>query len=74
MSSALFEAFLAKIYVDEETRERFLTDPRGEAASVGLSEREIEALENIDRAGLILTVRSLQKKRQRKPSEPNRGD
>ena len=65
MSSARLEAFLAKIYVDEDTRERFLADPRGEAAKAGLSEREIEAVENIDRAGLILTAQSLQKKRRR---------
>jgi hypothetical protein len=65
MSAASLEAFLAKIYVDDASRERFLADPRGEAAKAGLGEREIEALENIDRAGLILTARSLQKKRRR---------
>jgi hypothetical protein len=65
MSSARLEAFLAKIYVDEGSRERFLADPRGEAAKAGLGEREIESLKNIDRAGLILTARSLQKKRRR---------
>jgi hypothetical protein len=63
MSAARLEAFLAKIYVDEESRERFLADPRGEATKAGLGEREIEALEKIDRAGLILATRSLQKKR-----------
>ena len=63
MSAARLEAFLAKIYVDEDSRERFLADPRGEAAKAGLNEREIGALEKIDRAGLILTARSLQKKR-----------
>jgi hypothetical protein len=66
VSAARLEAFLAKIYVDESARERFLADPRGEAAKAGLSEREIKALEKIDRAGLILTARSLQKKRQRR--------
>ena len=65
MSAARLEAFLAKIYVDEISRERFLADPRGEAAKIGLNEREIAALEKIDRAGLILTARSLQKKRRR---------
>lgn len=64
MSAERLEAFLAKIYVDDRERERFLANPRGEAAKAGLSEREIEALEKIDRAGLILTARSLQKKRQ----------
>jgi hypothetical protein len=65
MSAARLEAFLAKIYVDEGSRERFLADPRGEAAKAGLNEQEIEALEKIDRAGLILTAQSLQKKRRR---------
>lgn len=65
MSAARLEAFLAKIYVDEKSRDRFLADPRGEAAKAGLNEREIEALEKIDRAGLILTARSLQKKHMR---------
>ncbi len=65
MSAARLEAFLAKIYVDEDSRGRFLTDPRGEAAKAGLNEQEIEALEKIDRAGLILTAQSLQKKRRR---------
>src|SRR5262245_1118092 len=65
MSAARLEAFLAKIYVDEDSRERFLVDPRGEAAKAGLNEQEIGALEKIDRAGLILTAQSLQKKRRR---------
>jgi hypothetical protein len=65
MSAERLEAFLAKIYVDEKSRERFLADPRGEATKAGLGEREIEALEKIDRAGLILTAQSLQKKRRR---------
>jgi hypothetical protein len=65
MSAARLEAFLAKIYVDEDERQRFLAEPRVEAAKAGLNEREIEALEKIDRAGLILTAQSLQKKRRR---------
>jgi hypothetical protein len=65
MSAARLEAFLAKIYVDEDSRERFLADPRSEAAKAGLNEQEIKALEKIDRAGLILTAQSLQKKRRR---------
>lgn len=65
MSAARLEAFLAKIYVDEDSRERFLVNPHGEAVKAGLNEREIEAVEKIDRAGLILTAQSLQKKRRR---------
>jgi hypothetical protein len=73
MSAARLEAFLAKIYVDEDSRERFLADPRGEAAKAGLDEREIRALEKIDRAGLILTARSLQKKRRRLSGKRSKG-
>jgi hypothetical protein len=73
MSAARLEAFLAKIYVDEKSRERFLADPRGEAAKAGLNEREIGALEKIDRAGLILTARSLQKKRRRPSGKRSKG-
>jgi hypothetical protein len=71
MSAARLEAFLAKIYVDEESLARFLADPRGEAAKAGLDEQEIEALEKIDRAGLILTTRSLHRKRQRLSDHKN---
>jgi hypothetical protein len=63
MSTARFEAFLAKIYVDAEARARFLADPRGEAMRAGLTEPEISALEKIDRIGLELTANSLQHKR-----------
>jgi hypothetical protein len=63
MSTARFEAFLAKIYVDAEARAQFLADPRGEAMRAGLTEPEISALEQIDRIGLELTAQSLQRKR-----------
>ena len=65
MSSERLEAFLAKIYSDENSRERFLSNPRGEAAKAGLSEPEIQAMEKIDRAGLILTARSLLAKKRK---------
>jgi len=73
MSAARLEAFLAKIYVDEDSHDRFLADPRGEAARAGLNEREIGALEKIDRAGLILTAQSLQKKRRRLSGKRSKG-
>jgi hypothetical protein len=63
MSAQNLEAFLAKIYVDEKARERFLADPRGEANRAGLSEPEVQALEMIDLVGLELTAQSLQRKR-----------
>ncbi len=63
MSAERLEGFLARIYVDEETRARFLADPRGEAAKAGLNEREIVAIENIDLVGLELAARSFARKR-----------
>lgn len=70
MSTPKFEAFLAKLYVDEKVRARFLADPRGTAAQAGLSEAEIVALEQIDCIGLVLTARSLERKRQRRFKNP----
>jgi hypothetical protein len=63
MSASRFEAFLAKIYVDERARVRFLDDPAGEAAKAGLTAPEVEAVERIDRVGLDLISRSLERKR-----------
>jgi len=65
MSSALFEAFLAKIYVDPKARKEFMTDPLGEAERAGLSPEEGVALQNIDWVGLKLASRSFEKKRLR---------
>lgn len=66
MSESLLEVFLAKIYVDQTAREKFLSDPRGEAIRAGLSTSEIEQLVNIDRDGLELFAHSLEHKRARK--------
>ena len=63
MSATRFEAFLAKIYVDERARARFLADPSGEATKAGLAPLEVEALERIDRVGLDLISKSLERKR-----------
>ena len=71
MSSARLEAFLAKIYVDEQARERFLAAPRQEAVRAGLTEEEIVAVERIDRVGLELTARSLIHKHQSKKKKPS---
>jgi hypothetical protein len=56
------EAFLARIYVDAEAREKFLSDPSAEALSAGLSRDEIEAVKQIDQVGLELLADSLQRK------------
>jgi hypothetical protein len=66
MSSQALEAFLARIYVNPEARARFLSDPSAEAARAGLSEAECAAVRDIDRPGLELAARSIEKKRSRK--------
>jgi predicted nucleotidyltransferase len=57
------EAFLARIYVDDEARRLFLAEPREEAARAGLDEAEQEALTAVDRVGLELAARSFSRKR-----------
>ena len=74
MSASRFEAFLAKLYVDETTRAKFLADPGGEAIKAGLTAREIEAVKRIDRVGLELFARSLERKRQRRCDKPAGSD
>ena len=66
MSASILEAFLARIYVDAQARERFLNDPTAEALKAGLSRDEIEAVKQIDRVGLELFANSLERKRQRR--------
>lgn len=63
MSAAALEAFLAKIYVDGHARARFLADPSGAAQRAGLTCEECDALQKIDREGLLLAVRSFERKR-----------
>ena len=70
MTTSRFEAFLANIYVDERARAKFLEDPRGEAIKAGLMLQEVEALEKIDRVGLDLLAKSLERKRQRRFLKP----
>ena len=66
MSASILEAFLARIYVDPQARERFLSDPTAEALRAGLSQEEIEAMNQIDRVGLELFAASLERKRERR--------
>lgn len=68
MTSAAFEAFLARIYVDRLARERFIDDPRGEALAAGLTADEAARLEQIDRIGLQLAAHSFETKRLRRRS------
>jgi hypothetical protein len=66
MSGSRLEAFLARIYVEQTTREKFLVDPRGEATRAGLTAQEIEDVVNIDREGLEFFAHSLEHKRTHK--------
>ena len=63
-----FEAFLARLYTDDDLRGAFLADPRTVARAAGLSEGEATALEGIDRPGLELAARSFAAKRQGAPA------
>jgi hypothetical protein len=65
--SAALEAYLARLYLDTDARRAFTTDPRAAAIHAGLDPADVTALESIDRAGLELTARSLQAKRQSSP-------
>ena len=69
MSASCFEAFLAKLYVDENVRAKFLADPRGEAMKAGLTAQEVEDVARIDRVGLDLLSKSLKHKRRRRHLE-----
>lgn len=64
MSDSRLEAFLARIYVDETSRAKFLADPRGEATKAGLTAQQVEDVVKIDRDGLELFAHSLERKKQ----------
>jgi hypothetical protein len=63
MSAQKFETFLAKLYVDDKARSRFVADPRREGLKAGLSADDCAALENIDFVGLELAADSFARKR-----------
>jgi hypothetical protein len=63
VSAPKLEAFLAKLYVDNQARSRFFADPRREALSAGLTPDECVALETIDLVGLELAAQSFARKR-----------
>jgi len=65
--SASLETYLARLYLDADARRAFVSDPRGAAARAGLDERDVAALEQVDRVGLELAARSLRAKRATRP-------
>ena len=72
MSASIVEAFLARIYVDAQARERFLSNPTAEARAAGLSPEEVDAITQIDQVGLELFAVSLERKRQRQCAKRSR--
>ena len=70
MNHSHLEAFLARIYVDERARAKFLADPRGEATKAGLTAQQVEDVVKIDRDGLELFAHSLETKKQRAGALP----
>ena len=64
MSDSQLETFLARIYVDQAARAKFLADPHGEAICAGLTPEQIESVVMIDREGLELFAASLERKKQ----------
>lgn len=64
MSSPQFEAFLARLYSDNEFLKEFLRDPDRVVQEEGLNYREQKAALAIDRAGLLMAARSYELKRQ----------
>jgi hypothetical protein len=67
MSAEQFEAFLAKLYIDNQARSRFLADPRREVLSAGLTEDDCATLEKIDFVGLELAADSFARKKASHP-------
>jgi hypothetical protein len=65
-----FEAFLARLYVEEDVRVRFLADPEGEALRAGLDQAQAAALARIDRTGLRMAAVSFAAKRSRHRETP----
>ena len=63
MSAREVEAFLARLYADDQMLARFLADPDAELARWSLDAAERGALRAIDRVGLELNVTSLNRKR-----------
>jgi uncharacterized protein (UPF0276 family) len=68
-SSARLEALLARIYVDESLRARFLAAPEEFAERYVPNAEDAAALVSIDRTGLAMAARSFERKRQLKRTQ-----
>jgi hypothetical protein len=67
MSAQNLEAFLARLYSDEQARSRFVANPNREARNAGLSAEDCTAMEKIDFVGLQLAADSFARKRAAHP-------
>jgi hypothetical protein len=65
--SLRLEAFLARIYVDEQARDAFLADPDGETTRAGLDVGERAALRAMEPVNLRLATEGFACKRAHKP-------
>lgn len=65
-AAARLEAFLARLYADEEACASFLADPGAAAARGGLDEGDVARLVKVDRAALALAAASFAAKRARR--------
>ncbi|OYT73627.1 MAG: hypothetical protein CFK52_01530 [Chloracidobacterium sp. CP2_5A] len=74
MSSPRLEAFLARLYADEEFRERFLAAPEAATEMLGLTPEERAALATIDLTGLELAARVFARKLNYKAEQRRRQD
>jgi hypothetical protein len=69
--SPAFEAFVARLYVDEALRRTFLADAVATAERAGLTPDEIRAVQRIDRTGLELAAGVFEHKRRRRSGARN---
>ena len=64
MSSRRFEAFLARLYSERAFLDQFMLAPERATREMELDAREQQAALAIDRAGLLMAVRSYELKRE----------
>lgn len=75
MSTPALEAYLARLYTDDDLRQAFLREPHAQALLHGLSAQEAEAMAAIDRIGLQMAAASFGHKRaaHTRQSQPRQG-
>lgn len=66
------EEFLARLYTDCDSLDRFLTDRAGEARKAGLAESEVAAMCAADGIGLRMAANSYAQKRDDRPKRRGR--